>query len=97
MYNTCTVFHCLATEVYAHSATLTLSHPHILYTHTHTGSHLHSLKVHEFHLIKYKNEGWLLREVHEAVGGGLQENCAPIGHAKESVRHQMEGERNGAT
>ncbi len=53
--------------------------PHIL---IHPLAYLHSLKMHKLHLIQYENEGRLLGQVDQTVGGGLQLHRTPERNTK---------------
>ncbi len=62
-----------------HSDTHTHTPPHTL---IHPLAYLHSLKMHELHLIQYENEGRLLGQVDQTVGGGLQLHRTPERNTK---------------
>ncbi len=69
--------HNLASDT--HSSPHTHPPPHTL---IHPLAYLHSLKMHELHLIQYENEGRLLGQVDQTVGGGLQLHRTPERNTK---------------
>ena len=54
------------------------------------GTDLHSLEVHQLHLVHDHDEGRLVAQVHQAVGGRLQQDCAAV---RDPVEPEGEGGR----